>query len=171
MKTAAFKLIDKLLENPNPLNIMALNKVLTVGVPFNAPHGFKIKKITNHQVVVSLPNRKLNHNHLGGVHACAMATVGEFSAGIALISSFGISKYRLIMAEMHCEFSWQGKTNLESVCVRSGIDKEAIAQGLENEGTYLQPLETIIYEADSRKEVCRVKTIWQLKKWEKVRLK
>lgn len=171
MKNAAFKLIDKLLENPNPLNIMALNKVLTVGVPFNAPHGFKIKKITAHQVVVSLPNRKLNHNHLGGVHACAMATVGEFSAGIALISSFGISKYRLIMAEMHCEFTWQGKTDLESVCVRSGIDQDAIAEGLEKDGTYLQPLETIIYEVGTRKEVCRVKTTWQLKKWDKVRLK
>lgn len=171
MRAAAFKVIDKLLESPNDISLMALNKILTLGIPFNAPHGFKIKKITDHQVVVSLPNRKLNHNHLSGVHACAMATVGEFCAGISLISSFGISKYRLIMSEMHCEYTWQGKTDLEGICVRSGINNDAIAEGLEKDGIYLQPLETIIQEVKTGKEVCRVKTVWQLKKWEKVKTK
>lgn len=171
MKSAAFKLIDKLLASPNEVSLMALNKVLTIGIPFNAPHGFKLKKITNHQVVVALPNRKLNHNHLGGIHACAMATVGEFCAGISLISSFGISKYRLIMSEMNCEYTWQGRTDLEGTCIRSGIDTDAIAKGLAKEGIYFQPLETIISEVSTGKEVCRVKTVWQLKQWEKVQTK
>jgi acyl-coenzyme A thioesterase PaaI-like protein len=80
----AYKLIDKLMEKSTKLNLMALDKVLTLGIPFNAPHGFTIKEISSDQVRVSLPNRKLNHNHIGGIHACAMATVGEYCAGCCL---------------------------------------------------------------------------------------
>ena len=72
----AFNLLDKLINKPTSLNLMALNKVLALGIPFNAPHGFKIKEINDDAVIITLPNRKLNHNHLGGIHACAMATVG-----------------------------------------------------------------------------------------------
>lgn len=169
--SAAFKLMDALLANPNDLSLIALNNVLKVGIPFNAPHGFKIQKITSHQVVVSLPNRKLNHNHLGGVHACAMATVGEFCAGLALISSFGISKYRLIMSEMNCTYTWQGRTDLEASCERSSIDLDKIQAGLDKDHVYLQLLETVIVEKGSRKEVARIKTTWQLKNWEKVKTK
>jgi acyl-coenzyme A thioesterase PaaI-like protein len=79
----AFNLIDKLLKSESKTSLMALNKVLTIGIPFNAPHGFKIKEISNDQVLIHLPNRKLNHNHLSGIHACAMATVGEYCAGMS----------------------------------------------------------------------------------------
>jgi hypothetical protein len=40
----AFNLIDKLLKSESKTSLMALNKVLTIGIPFNAPHGFKIKE-------------------------------------------------------------------------------------------------------------------------------
>lgn len=166
-----FKLIDKLLENPSGVNLIALNKVLTLGIPFNAPHGFKIKKISNDVVIIALPNRKLNHNHIAGIHACAMATVGEFCAGLSLLTSFGISKYRLILSDLHATYSWQGRTDLEGVCSPSVIDKEAVRVALETEGTYSQPLETIIREVNTGREVARVKTIWQLKVWDKVRTK
>jgi len=72
----AFNLIDKLIKNPTKMNLMALDKVLALGIPFNAPHGFKFKELSDDAIRITLPNRKLNHNHLGGVHACAMATVG-----------------------------------------------------------------------------------------------
>lgn len=166
-----YKLIDKLMEKPTKINLMALNKVLTLGIPFNAPHGFKIKKMSQEEVVIALPNRKLNHNHINGVHACAMATVGEYCAGLSLLSSFGISKYRLILSDLHATYSWQGRTELEGVCTPSVINQEAVREALESVGSYSQPLETIIREVKSGREVARVKTIWQLKAWEKVKTK
>lgn len=169
MKTA-FKLIDKLLENPTRMNIMALDKVLTFGIPFNAPHGFRIKTLSEDAVVITLPNRKLNHNHLGGVHACAMATVGEFCAGLSLLQSFGISKYRLIMSEMHVTYSYQGRTDLEGSCSPHQIEKEKIQKGLETEGKYSQKLVTQIRDING-KEVAEVTTVWQLKNWEQVNTK
>lgn len=167
---AVYKMIDKLLANPTSLNLIALDKLLRLGIPFNAPHGFKIKNLTKDAVIISLPNRKLNHNHIGGIHACAMATVGEYCAGMSLLSSFGISKYRLILSELNVKYTYQGRVDLEGICYPNQIDVEAVAAGLEKDGKYLQPLKTIIRDLNG-KEVAEVMTIWQLKNWEHVKTK
>jgi acyl-coenzyme A thioesterase PaaI-like protein len=166
----AYKIIDKLLNNPSTTNLMALNKVLTLGIPFNAPHGFKIKELSEDAVLITLPNRKLNHNHLGGVHACAMATVGEYCAGMSLLKSFGISQYRLILSDLHVKYTYQGRTDLEGICSPRQIDKDAVKKVLDADGKYLQKLETIIRDKNG-KEVAVVTTVWQLKAWEQVKTK
>lgn len=166
----AFNLIDKLINNPTSTNLMALNKVLALGIPFNAPHGFKIREISDDNVLITLPNRKLNHNHLGGIHACAMATVGEYCAGMSLLKSFGISKYRLILAELHVKYTYQGRSDLEGVCSPRQIDRDAVSKVLETEGKYLQKLETLIRDKNG-KEVAVVTTTWQLKSWDQVKTK
>lgn len=167
---AAYKFIDSLIAKPTKTNLMLLNKVLTVGIPFNAPHGFKIKTLDADAVVIKLPNKKLNHNHIGGVHACAMATVGEYCAGMALLSSFGISAYRLILAELSVKYTYQGRVDLEGSCSPHQIDKEAARSALEQDGIYLQTLKTIIRDING-KEVAEVTTTWQLKKWDIVKTK
>lgn len=166
----AFNIIDKLIANPTKTNLMALNKVLTLGIPFNAPHGFKIKEMNENAVIIHLPNRKLNHNHLGGVHACAIATIGEFAAGMSLLSSFGITKYRPILSELSVKYTYQGRTDLEGSCTPHQIDKQAVKSALETEGKYLQRLETIIRDKNG-KEVAVVTTVWQLKSWDQVKTK
>jgi acyl-coenzyme A thioesterase PaaI-like protein len=168
---ATYKLIDKLLENPTKLNVMALDRLLMIGIPFNAPHGLRIKTISGEEVRISLPNRRLNHNHLGGIHACAMATVGEYCAGMSLLSSFGISKYRLIMSEMNVTYTYQGRRDLEGFCDPRQIDKEAIQNALNSDGKYSQRLETIVREEKGHREVARVVTHWQLKNWDQVKTK
>lgn len=167
---AVYKIIDKLLANPTQMNVIALDKVLRIGIPFNAPHGFKIKTLNKDAVIISLPNRKLNHNHIGGIHACAMATVGEYCAGMSLLTSFGISKYRLILSELSVKYTYQGRVDLEGICSPAQIDVEKVRAGLEAEGKYSQPLKTIIRDLKG-KEVAEVTTVWQLKNWEQVKTK
>lgn len=167
---ALYKMMDNLLANPTKLNLIALDKLLRFGIPFNAPHGFKIKSLSRDGVLITLPNRKLNHNHLGGVHACAMATVGEYCAGMSLLTSFGISKYRLIMSEMNVKYTYQGRVDLEGFCSPQQIDVDKVREGLEKEGKYSQTLKTIIREENGR-EVAEVTTTWQLKNWEQVKTK
>lgn len=167
---ALYKMMDNLLANPTRMNLIALDKLLRFGIPFNAPHGFKIKSLSRDGVLITLPNRKLNHNHLGGIHACAMATVGEYCAGMSLLTSFGISKYRLIMSEMNVKYTYQGRVDLEGFCSPSQIDVDKVSEGLEKEGKYSQTLTTIIREKDGR-EVAQVTTTWQLKNWEQVKTK
>lgn len=166
----AYKIIDKLIANPSKTNLMALNKVLTIGIPFNAPHGFKIKTLSPEAVVISAPNRKLNHNHLGGIHACAIATLGEYCAGMALLSSFGISRYRLILSELNVKYSYQGRNDLEGTCSPHQIEKEKVTQALIETGKHLQTMETIIRDKLGA-EVAIVTTTWQLKSWDQVKTK
>lgn len=165
-----FNLIDKLIANPTKLNVTALDKLMTVGIPFNAPHGFKIRELGPEAVKISLPNRKLNHNHLSGIHACAIATAGEYAAGMSLLTSFGISKYRLIMSELNAVYTYQGRLDLEAVCSPKQIDISAVERTLETEGRYNQKLVTQITDKNG-KEVATITTTWQLKPWEKVKTK
>lgn len=165
-----YKTIDKLLKNPTSFNLVMIDKILRLGIPFNAPHGFKIKTLGPDAVIISLPNRKLNHNHIGGIHACAMATVGEYCAGMSLLTSFGISKYRLILSELNVKYTYQGRVDLEGICSPAQINISAAQTALETEGKYLQQLKTIIRDL-SGKEVAEVTTVWQLKSWEQVKTK
>lgn len=167
---ALYKVFDKLLANPTSVNLVVLDKLLRLGIPFNAPHGFKIKTLNSDAVIISLPNRKLNHNHIGGIHACAMATVGEYCAGMSLLNSFGISKYRLILSELNVKYTFQGRVDLEGICSPKQIDVDKVKSGLETEGKYLQELKTIIRDLQG-KEVAIVTTVWQLKPWETVKTK
>ncbi len=165
-----FKVLDKLIENPSRLNLGLLNNILKFGIPFNAPHGFTIKKLSDEEVIISLPNKKLNHNHLGGVHACAMATVGEYCAGMSLLRNFGISRYRLILSELNVKYTYQGRVELEGICYPTQINQDTVQQGLEMEGKYFQELKTVIREVNGQ-EVAVVTTLWQLKPWEQVKTK
>jgi acyl-coenzyme A thioesterase PaaI-like protein len=165
-----FKVLDKLIENPSRLNLGFLNNILKFGIPFNAPHGFKIKKLSDEEVIISLPNKKLNYNHLGGVHACAMATVGEYCAGMSLLRNFGISRYRLILSELNVKYTYQGRVELEGICHPTQINQDTVQQGLEMEGKYFQELKTVIREVNGQ-EVAVVTTLWQLKPWEQVKTK
>lgn len=167
---AMYKLIDKLFSNPTKMNVLALDKLLTVGIPFNAPHGFKIKTLNQDAVIVALPNRKLNHNHIGGIHACAMATVGEYCAGLSLLQSFGISKYRLILSDLTVKYTYQGRVDLEGICSPNQIDVSKVSDALHADGKYSQELKTIIRDLNG-KEVAVVTTVWQLKNWEQVKTK
>jgi acyl-coenzyme A thioesterase PaaI-like protein len=165
-----YSLIDKMLLNPSSFNLIALDKILRLAIPFNAPHGFKLKKLNSESVIISLPNKKLNHNHLGGVHACAMATVGEYCAGMSLLTMFGISKYRLILSELNVKYTYQGRVDLEGVCSPQQINVTNAQTALEKEGKYLQELKTTIQDLQGR-EVAIVTTVWQLKEWGKVKTK
>ena len=86
-----------------------LNVVLARVVPFNRVHGFKIVEIDDNFVRTAAPYRKSNQNHIRGMHACALATVSEISAGFLLMQNLPPSHYRLIMSRMEVEYSYQAK--------------------------------------------------------------
>ena len=77
-----------------------LNFALKYGIPFNRPHGIKIKLLSDNKVQTYIPNWRINHNHIRGIHACGLATVAEFCSGLLLLSRVNPVKYRLIMKEL-----------------------------------------------------------------------
>ena len=88
-------------------------KILNAGlnrlVPFNKPHGFKVVEISNLHLKTLVPYKKSNFNHIKGIHACALATLSEFTTGFLLLSRLDSRKYRLIMQSLNMDYHYQAK--------------------------------------------------------------
>ena len=148
-----------------------LNFLLGRGIPFNRSHRFKLVEINDNLVRTVVPYRRSNHNHIRGIHACALATAAEFSAGFLLMQNFIPAHYRLIMSSINVEYKYQAKMRVIS---ESCLSREQI------ESDILKPLETassIDIEIrsdlvdDSGNLVAVAHTVWQIKKWNEVRTK
>lgn len=148
-----------------------LNFGLARMIPFNKPHGFKIRKLADYSVEISIPYKKSNFNHIKGIHACALATASEYSTGLVLLNNLNPKKYRIIMQKMEMEYHYQAKMDTKVVF-------EISTEWLENE--VIEPLKT----NDSIVVCCEPKTYdrdgnhittghiyWQIKDWSKVKTK
>lgn len=164
------KILEVLLARSDKLSLIATDNLMRLAIPFNAPHGFAFKKITAEEVQISLPNFKLNHNHLGGMHACAIATLGEFCAGMTLVKHFGMRDYRYILSELSVKYHLQGRTGLVGTAKLSAERVAEIKQQLVTQDKILVEHNTEIVNRHNEK-VADVRTVWQMKDWKKVQLK
>jgi acyl-coenzyme A thioesterase PaaI-like protein len=146
-----------------------LNVLLGRVIPFNRPHGFKIVQIDDNLVCTEAPCRRSNHNHIRGIHACALATVAEFSAGFLLMQNFAPADYRLIMSRMDIEYKYQAKERVVSESRLSGerIERE-ILQPLETAPSVDIKMRSDLID-DSGNLVAVAHTFWQIKRWDRVR--
>ncbi|MEE4241019.1 MAG: DUF4442 domain-containing protein [Desulfopila sp.] len=149
--------------------LFVLNLLLARTIPFNAPHRFRIREIGEGRVVAFAPYRKRNFNHIRGIHACAIATVAEFAAGLMLLTKLDPARYRIIMARLDAVYFYQAK---EDITARADLsaeraEKEVIAV-LENSEAATIEMTTIVEDL-SHNRVAEVKTTWQVKRWDRVR--
>jgi acyl-coenzyme A thioesterase PaaI-like protein len=91
--------VDKILEKAkhSAFWLWVLNMAHPYQVPFNRPHKFAIVDFSDNRLKVRIPYRRSNLNHIRGLHACALATVSEFTTGFLLLSRLDGTRYRLIM--------------------------------------------------------------------------
>ncbi|HMT27763.1 MAG TPA: DUF4442 domain-containing protein [Bacteroidia bacterium] len=146
-----------------------MNFVLSRSIPFNAPHGFKIVSIKPGETKIILPYRRSNLNHVKGIHACALATLCEYTTGMTLISKISEEKYRIILKSLRLEYHYQAKMN---VSAEFNISDEFIEQKiygplLSTDAVFLE-LEIKIHDNQSN-HICTGFVNWQIKKWEKVK--
>jgi len=148
-----------------------LNMSLDRMIPFNKPHGFRIIEINKDKLVSLIPYRKKNFNHIRGLHACALATISEFTTGFLLLSRLNIKQYRLIMQRLEMDYHYQGKMDATATFA---IDDSWLEQNI-----YL-PLKTqesvvVICEVkihDAQKNLLTTgKVFWQIKDWQRVKTK
>lgn len=148
-----------------------LNFLLNRMIPFNKPHGFHVVEIGDYQLKTCIPYRKSNFNHIKGLHACALATISEFTTGFLLITQLDAKKYRLIMRKLEMNYHYQGKMDAYA---EFKISEEWLSKEI-----YL-PLKA----QDAVVVVCEVKITdkngnhlttgfvhWQIKDWIKVKTK
>ena len=155
-------------DSPFPLYI--LQQILNRKISFNAWHRFKFLKLSAEEVIIEAPFIRANRNHLGGIHACAIATIGEYSAGLTLLKNFGFSNYRIIMKELSVEYIKQAPEKIFAKAIFKRQVKQNILDNLAKNSADSLTLESNIYNSNEEK-IATVTTKWQIKDWKKVSFK
>lgn len=148
-----------------------LNFVLGRAIPFNAPHHFKVEEIFTDGVRISLPYKRVNKNHLNGIHACALATLSEYASGLTLMRILRSADYRIIMKDLKMTYHYQAK---EGVKVEMRVNEKAVSdlilKPLEKTDAVFFPMIAEVYDF-SGNHISTGEINWQLKKWDKVKTK
>ncbi len=153
----------------SPFWLRVLNLLLGRMIPFNRPHGVRILDLGPDRVRTSADYRRRNHNHIGGVHACCIATVAEFSSGMLLLSRLNPARYRLIMAHLEIDYLYQARSAIiaESVLSDAVLAAEVL-QPLQEHDKLVKEFETLVSDRQGNL-VARARITWQIKPWDKVR--
>jgi acyl-coenzyme A thioesterase PaaI-like protein len=164
---------DKILQKAKSSSFYrwVLNLALDRMVPFNKPHGFRVVEIGDHRLKIRLPYRRKNLNHIRGLHACAMATVSEFTTGFLLISKLDPKKYRLIMQRLEMDYHYQGKMDAHAEFVISPDWLEANIFGpLKTKESVVVNCQVPIHDVKGN-HLSTGHVHWQIKDWGKVKTK
>jgi len=146
-----------------------LNVSLDRMIPFNKPHGFRIVSISRNELVTRIPYRKSNFNHIRGLHACALATISEFTTGFLLISRLDMKQYRIIMQRLEMDYHYQGKMDAQaSFSITDSWLEENIYTPLKTQEAVVIPCEVKIHDTKNN-QLTTGKVFWQIKDWQKVK--
>ncbi|QOI98854.1 MAG: DUF4442 domain-containing protein [Flammeovirgaceae bacterium] len=146
-----------------------LNWSLDRMIPFNRPHGFAICEIEEYRIKVLIPYKRSNFNHINGLHACALATVSEFTTGFLLVSRLDSKKYRLIMKRLQMDYHYQGKMNAYA---EFSISEEWLTEQVYRPLASADAVEVncVVKIHDEKGNHLTTGTIcWQIKDWASVR--
>jgi acyl-coenzyme A thioesterase PaaI-like protein len=163
------KIVEK--AKHSSLYLKILNWSLNRMIPFNKPHGFRIVEIGDHHLKTLIPYKQKNFNHIRGLHACALATISEFTTGFLLVTKLDAKKYRLIMQRLEMDYHYQGKTDAYAVF---SLDAEWFEQNIYTPLKH-QESTVVICEVKINDEkgnhLTTGKVYWQVKDWSKVKTK
>lgn len=148
-----------------------LNWSLARMIPFNKPHGFKIVAIDDYSVKAIIPYKKANFNHIRGLHACALATISEFTTGFLLVSKLDGKKYRLIMQRLEMDYHYQGKMDaFAEFQISENWLNEKIYTPLKSSDAVVVPCQIKITD-EKGNHLTTGNVFWQIKDWNKVKTK
>jgi len=140
------------------------DQALYLMVPFNRGLGFKIESISVDGVTIRSPSRLRRKNHVKSAHACALAVLGEYAAGLLVAQKYPPNLYRPVIGMLHVDYVKQGRGVLTAQAQPPSVWPE-IKDG---EG-WIEMTTKIRNEKNEDIATCVTK--WQVKEWNKVRTK
>lgn len=148
-----------------------LNAGLNRMIPFNKPHGFKIVEISEGHVKTYVPYKRRNFNHIKGIHACAMATLSEFTTGLVMINKLNAKKYRIIMQKLEMEYHYQAKMAATATfSIDDNWVKREIEEPLASNDSVVINCEVKLHDVKGN-HLSTGNIYWQIKPWDKVKTK
>ena len=152
-------------------HLWVFNLALARMIPFNKPHGFTITEIGDDYVKTRIPFRRKNFNHIRGLHACALATISEFTTGLLLITKLDARQYRLIMQRMEMDYHYQGKMDATAeFSISREWMEENIYTPLRGQDAVVVGCEVKIHDRAGN-HLTTGKIFWQIKDWQRVKTK
>ena len=147
---------------------LMLNIGLKRMIPFNSPHRFKITSVTPDSISITAPYIRRNKNHVNGIHACALATLCEYSCGLMLARTFDPNTYRVILKELKVNYQYQAKEQVTATYSLPKSTISAIQKTLTSEDAALCTLIVTIHDQQGN-IICTGDVTWQVKPWNKTR--
>lgn len=139
-----------------------MSRLMQEVIPFNRPHRLKVQSLSNDACEVALPRRRRNLNHVGTMHACALATAAEYASGLCVLSAMGVGTVRLVMAELKMQYGRRAET----ACVaRATMSAEVLADvqtKLDHEGRGSFDLHSVVRDAQGE-VVAEAHITWHVK--------
>ena len=111
---------------PAPLRERAFSLVLGTAVPFVGTAGLRVEELTSERAVVTIANRRKVGNHIGGVHAAAMALLAETATGFVVGMSVPDDKIPVVKS-MKIDFKRRAKGGLRAVATLTAEDRARIS--------------------------------------------
>jgi acyl-coenzyme A thioesterase PaaI-like protein len=147
-----------------------LNRVLWWKIPFNAPHAIRIVKVDVDGLILSLPFKRKNKNHINGIHALALATVCEYATGLQLSRILDTNNFRLILREIKMEYLWQAKMDVKvKFSYTSKESEEEILKPLQHgEKAVVKTLHAEVVN-NAGEKIANGFITWQIKNWKDVK--
>lgn len=148
-----------------------MNQILWRVVPFNRPHGFWVNRLTAQTCEIKIPYKRNNQNHLKGLHACGLATAGEYASGLLLLYSLDPKKYRLIMKNLQADYQYQGKmaATAQFSLTAKELDQNVLIP-LQTQDSVDFTCKIPVYDV-AKNHLCTITTFWQIKLWSKTKTK
>ena len=170
MKASIGRIMTKALHRAKAGKPWRFSRIMQELIPFNRPHRISVLEISPSGCTVDLPHRRRNLNHLGTMHACAMATAGEYVSGLNVIEAFELTDYRLIMSRLEVEYHRRPEGGCIAESSWSKGTLESIKTELNNEGVVAFSLTSKLTDSSSE-HVATTTTMWQVKSWAKIKSK
>lgn len=95
-KSRLRRVIDGFSKLPAPLRRRVITAVMGRVIPFVGTADVQIVEMTPERVVARIGNRRRVRNHIGGVHAAAMALVAETASGLVVVMNVPDSRVPVI---------------------------------------------------------------------------
>ncbi len=152
---------------PDRLQQAALTLAFNSQIKYAGTTGIRIHQWQTHQTVVSLKNRKHIQNHIGGIHATAMATLAESATGML----FGLhvpDTHLPLLKSMKVNFVARAAGDLTAVATLSEEQQERIQTT--DRGSVLVPVK--VTDSEGKEPIhCEMEWAWTTKKIKEPRAK
>ncbi len=138
--------------------------------PFNAHLNGKMLEWSDGRCTIRVRRCRSVRNHVKGIHAGALFTLGETCAGLVIVRNFPFGQFRPLMSDVKVNYSKQARGDVVGQCV---IPPETIARIHEElKAEQVPNVEVVTNILNTEQEIIAVvTTTWQVKPWGLVRTK